>query len=240
MKLDSRNRYIVHINPQGAGYTQTQSEVLYRTMEERFHAVLGVIKVGIANYTPMEDNNWGNGVAVQGEPDPNKIASYIKANGECLDSEGTPVLMGRGIGVQDTSTAPAVVVVNRAFVKEFFMNKSPIGRRIGPPESPGDFEVVGVAEDTVYSSVRWKDHSMYFLPIMRGAAMQTGFGLAIGIPVALLSVRFVKAQLYEITSANTQVMLRAIVTLAVSVCIASLIPAHRAPSIEPVQALRME
>jgi macrolide transport system ATP-binding/permease protein len=57
MKLDSRNRYIVHINPQGAGYTQTQSEVLYRTMEERFHAVLGVIKVGIANYTPMEDNN---------------------------------------------------------------------------------------------------------------------------------------------------------------------------------------
>ena len=120
------------------------------------------------------------------------------------------------------------------------MNKSPIGRRIGPPESPGDFEVVGVAEDTVYSSVRWKDHSMYFLPIMRGAAVQTGFGLAIGIPVALLSVRFVKAQLYEITSANTQVMLRAIVTLAVPVCIASLIPAHRAPSIEPVQALRME
>ncbi len=66
MKLDSRNRYIVHINPQGAGYTQTQLELLYRTMEERFHAVPGVMKVGIANYTPMEDNNWGNGIAVQG------------------------------------------------------------------------------------------------------------------------------------------------------------------------------
>ncbi len=36
MKLDARNRYIVHINPQAAGYTATQVEALYRTMEERF------------------------------------------------------------------------------------------------------------------------------------------------------------------------------------------------------------
>ena len=33
LKLDARNRYIVHINPQAAGYAQTQLEVLYRTME---------------------------------------------------------------------------------------------------------------------------------------------------------------------------------------------------------------
>jgi macrolide transport system ATP-binding/permease protein len=361
MKLDSRNRYIVHINPQGAGYTQTQLELLYRTMEERFHSVPGVVKVGIANYTPMEDNNWGNGIAVQGEPDPNAIVSYIKANGEYLDSVGTHVLMGRGLSVLDTSTAPPVAVVNQTFVKQFFKNKNPIGQRIGPPESPGDFEVVGVVEDTVYTSVRWKDHSMYFLPIMqrvpsakepigddlslfagamviqtarpmndmeeiarktladinpnltvvkfqnfddqiadrfveermvsrlatlfgglalllatiglygvtaytvvrrtpeigvrmalgaerpgviamimRGAAVQTGLGLAIGVPVALLSVRFVKAQLYEVSNADAQVMLAAIVTLTVSACIASLIPAYRAASIEPVKALRME
>ena len=34
--------------------------------------------------------------------------------------------------------------------------------------------------------------------IMRSATLQTLLGLAIGIPVALLCVRFVKAQLYEI------------------------------------------
>ena len=59
----------MHINPQAAGYSQTQLEALYRTMEERFHALPGVMKVGIATYTPMEDNNWGNGVQVQGQPD---------------------------------------------------------------------------------------------------------------------------------------------------------------------------
>ena len=362
LKLDAKNRYIVHINPQAAGYPQTQLEALYRTMEERFHAVPGVIKVGISNYTPMEDDNWSNYIGVQGEPEIHgRFASFIKANADYLDSVGTHVLKGRGIGVQDTSTAPPVAVVNQAFVKEFFKDKNPIGQRIGSPDSPGDFEVVGVVENTVYTDVRLKGRSMYFVPIMqryasdkdpiekdtslyagtmvietahpmsemetiarktlaginpnltvvkfqtfdeqiadrftqdrmvsrlmtlfgglalllatiglygvtaysvvrrtpeigvrmalgakrigviamimRGAALQTMLGLAIGVPVALLSVRFVKAQLYEVKSADAHVMVGAIVTLALAACVAGIIPARRAASIDPVKALRTE
>jgi macrolide transport system ATP-binding/permease protein len=109
LKLESKNRYMVHINPQAAGYSQAQLEALYRTMEERFHAVPGVVKVGISNYTPMEDNNWGNNMRVQGQPDLHQNASFVKANGEYFDSVGTRVLMGRGIGMQDTSTAPRLL-----------------------------------------------------------------------------------------------------------------------------------
>ena len=76
--------------------------------------------------------------------------------------------------------------------------------------------------------------------VMRGAVMQTLLGLAIGIPVALVCVRFVKAQLYEITSADANVMAGAILTLAVAACVAGLIPARRAASIDPMQALRTE
>ena len=362
LKLDSTNRYMVHINPQAAGYSQTQLEALYRTMEERFHTVPGVLKVGISNYTPMEDNNWGNGMRVQGQPDINQGASFIKANAEYFDSVGTHVLMGRGIGVQDTSTAPPVAVVNQSFVKIFFKGRSPIGARIGYPNDPGLFEVVGVVEDTAYTSVRWKDHSMYFVPMMqrdrvdkdnpiekdtslyagaivlqtdhpmndmetiarktlaainpnltvvkfqtfdeqiadrfteermvqrltmlfgglalllaaiglygvtaysvvrrtpeigirmalgaerlsvitmvlRSAFLHTGLGLLIGIPVALLSVRFVMTQLYEIKAADWSVLFGATMTLAIAACVAGIIPARRAASIDPVQALRME
>ncbi len=65
-------------------------------------------------------------------------------------------------------------------------------------------------------------------------------GLVIGVPVALLCVRFVKAQLYDVTGADASVLASAILTLAVAACVAGLIPARRAASVEPQAALRHE
>jgi predicted permease len=171
LRLDSKNRYIVHINPQAAGYTQTQLESLYRTIEERFHAIPGVKNVGISLYTPMEDNNWDTAVQVRGQPNLHAGASIVKVNSEYFDSVGTHVLMGRGVSKRDTPTAPAVAVVNQEFVKKFFNGQNPIGRYFGTgPESAGDYKIVGVVEDTTYTSVRWKEHRMYFLPILQRPA----------------------------------------------------------------------
>ena len=362
LRLNSTNRYIVHINPQAAGYTTTMLEPLYRTIEQRFHEIPGVVHVGLSNYTPMEDNNWSNGIRVQGQPNVTLNVSWIKASAEYLDSVGTRVVMGRGIGVQDVPSSTPVAVVNQTFVKDFFKDgRNPIGAHIGYPDSPGDYEIVGVVEDTVYTAVQWKDHRMYFVPIlqrppsnkepiegdsslyagamvietshpmsdmealtrrtlssinpnmtvvkfqtfdqqiadrfteermiarltmlfgglalmlatiglygvtsysvvrrtaeigirmalgaerssviamvMRGAAIQAGIGLAIGIPVAYPCVRFVKTELYEITSVNPMVMAAAVLTLAAAASVAGLLPARRAASINPVQALRVE
>jgi ABC-type antimicrobial peptide transport system permease subunit len=76
--------------------------------------------------------------------------------------------------------------------------------------------------------------------VMRGAMLQTLIGLAIGIPIALLSVRLVKAQLYEVTGVDAGVLMIATLTLAIAAGLAGLIPARRAASTNPMQALRME
>jgi macrolide transport system ATP-binding/permease protein len=369
MRLDATNRYIAHINPQAAGYKNTEVEPLYQTIVDRFHAIPGVLKVGLCTYTPMEDNNWGSGVKVQGEPDLNKGASWVKATPEYFDSVGTHVVMGRGFTTQDTLNAPPVAVVNQEFVKQFFNNRNPIGHRFGfsgPGEAgmDGAHEIVGVVEDTTYTSVYWKDHAMYFLPltqragnandpndhladdqsmyagamviqtshpipgfekivsqtlaginpnltivkfqtfqqqiddrfneerliarltslfgalalllaaiglygvtaytvvrrtpeigirmalgaargrviatVMRGAMLQALAGLAIGIPIAIFCVRYVKSQLYDITSVNVSVMAVAIGVLALAAAVAGIIPARRAASIDPVKALRVD
>ena len=369
MKLDATNRYIAHINPQAAGYKNTEVEPLYQAIVDRFHAIPGVLKVGLSTYTPMEENNWGSGVKVQGEPDLNKGASWVKGTAEYFDSVGTHVVMGRGFTSQDTLNAPPVAVVNQEFVKLFFGNRNPIGHRFGfsgPGQAglDGAHEIVGVVEDTTYTSVYWKNHAMYFLPltqragsakdpnspldkdlsmfagalviqtarpiagfekivgdtlasinpnltivkfqtfqqqiddrfieerliarltslfgllalllaaiglygvtaytvvrrtpeigirmalgaarsrvigtVMRGAMLQAVAGLAIGIPVAIFCVRYVKSQLYEITSVNVPVMAIAIGVLVLTAAIAGIIPARRAASIDPVRALRIE
>ena len=363
LKLESENRYIVHFNPQAAGYSQRQLGGLYRAIEDQFHAVPGVEKVGIATYTPMEDNNDSWSVRVEGKPDLNVSASGIRVSPEYFDSVGTHVLMGRGIGIQDTATSPTVAVVNETFVKKWFRSgENPIGHYFGGGEKDmHDFQIVGVVEDTIYTDVRWKDHLMAFFPllqrpasddrpieddelmyvgafvlqtthpmpdmeiltrralsqinpnlavvkfqtfnqqiadqftddrmlarltmlfgvlalllatlglygvsayavarrtseigirmalgaerakvtamIMRGAAIQAVLGLAIGLPVAWLCLRFVKAQLYEVQGIDTAVLLASILTLALAASMAAFIPARRAASIDPAKALRTE
>jgi hypothetical protein len=58
--------------------------------------------------------------------------------------------------------------------------------------------------------------------VMRGALIHIGIGLAIGIAAALLSVRFVESQLYEIKGIDAGVLLTAIFTLMAAACIAGM------------------
>ena len=179
LKLDATNRYIMHINPQAAGYRPAQVEALYRTMEERFHVLSGGGEGGHRHVYADGGQQLGHRRAGPGTAGRRAGRIVCGGNAEYFDSVGTHVLMGRGFTVQDTSAAPAVVVVNQAFVKAFFKDgSSPIGRRMGPPgpKSSGDFEIVGVVEDTVYTAVQWKNHSMYFIP------MTQRFRAAIGTP----------------------------------------------------------
>jgi macrolide transport system ATP-binding/permease protein len=363
LKLDPVNRYVVHINPQTAGYPQRQLGDLYRSIEQRFHALPGVEKVGISSFTPMEDNNNGWGVQIQGKPNANGQATFIKANAEYFDSVGTRVVMGRGIQADDTAESRHIAVVNKEFVRQLFKpGENPIGQHFGWDEkAAGDWEIVGVVEDTAYQSATWKDHMMYFVPLMqrpssadypidkdenmyagaivlktsrpvpemeelarktlaginpnlsvvrfqtftaqiaeqfgqdrmlsrltmlfgglalllatlglygvtaygvarrtseigirmalgakrgsvtamvlRGAMLQAVLGLALGVPTAMLCVHYIESQLYEIKGVDAGVLAVAVLTLMAAAVLAALIPARRAASIEPAQALRTE
>ena len=64
------NRYILHIDPQMAGYKPNQLEALYRQLHANLAAIPGVKQVSFSMYSPMEGDNWGEGVFIEGEPPP--------------------------------------------------------------------------------------------------------------------------------------------------------------------------
>ena len=76
--------------------------------------------------------------------------------------------------------------------------------------------------------------------VLRGAFLQVGIGLAIGLPLALAGAREFAAQLYEVKPYDPLSVVLAIAGLLLSAALAAVIPARRAASIEPVLALRTE
>jgi predicted permease len=65
-------------------------------------------------------------------------------------------------------------------------------------------------------------------------------GLAVGIPLTLLAVRPLKAMLYQLSPFDGMSFAAAIAAMFVVAALATLIPARRAASIEPMKALRTE
>jgi macrolide transport system ATP-binding/permease protein len=365
--LETTNRVIVHMNPLKAGYKPEQLQSLYQLIEDRFHALPGVERVGLSIYTPLEGDSWSFYVYVQGQHAPNPgqdvTAVFNRASPDYFKTVGQRVIRGRTFTPSDTATSEGVAVVNQAFVTKLFKNgEDPIGQHLGAfsIKSSGDYKIVGVVEDTKYENPRDAVRPMYFTPmlqqsrtfppkgldaslyagalvlqmkaltpglesqvrktlagidpnltvddyrtfaqqihgnfnsermvtrltllfgllalvlasvglygvtsymvvrrtpeigirmalgadrggvigmVMRGAMLQAGIGLAIGVPAALLCARFLESQLYNVSGQDAWVMAGAVVALAISACVAGLIPARRAASTEPMRALRSE
>jgi predicted permease len=76
--------------------------------------------------------------------------------------------------------------------------------------------------------------------VLRGAFLQILIGLLIGIPASIGCARLISAQLYHVKGWDPLVLAVSILTLSVCALIASIIPAQRAASIDPVKALRTE
>jgi predicted permease len=368
--ITTANRYVIHIDPMGAGYNLETMGAVNQRIEDEFKALPGVKSVGLALYSTLEGNNWGESVYVAGRPAPgpeeHNGSSWDRVSPGFFQTIGQPILRGRGFSDQDTATSQMVAVVNQAFVKKFFPKEDPIGRHFGvfDQKYAGNFEIVGIIADAKYNNPRDPYRPMYFRPmtqfnravtgrqffmaesrslypnsitvqytgaaaslesmarrtlaninpdltmvsfqsldyqvagnfngerlisrltglfgllalalasvglygitaysvarrtneigvrmalganrtnvvamVMRRALVLVAIGLAIGMPVALIGGRLVRAQLYRVRTYDPITLIAATLVLAGCAALAGFIPARRAASIEPMQALRIE
>ncbi|MGB7199314.1 MAG: ABC transporter permease [Acidobacteriaceae bacterium] len=176
--LETHNRVIVDMNPLKAGYKPEQLQGLYQQIEDKFHAMPAVDRVGLTLYTPLNGDIWSFYAYVQGRGAPgsgqNSNTLFNRASPEYFKAVGQRVLRGRAFTAADTAGAPGVAVVNQAFVKNFFKHgEDPIGKRFGviDMKNSGDFEIVGVVEDTKYLNAKGQPVAMFFAPMLQSAHM---------------------------------------------------------------------
>ena len=368
--ISTTNRYVLHLDIAGAGYTAERVQPLYREMQQRFATLPGVTGAGLALYSPLEGNNWGECVIQQGHggPGPNDKcgSTWDRVSAGYLNTIGVPMARGREFTEQDTATSPQVAIVNETFVKRFFPKQDPIGRHFGIDYVPysNAFEIVGVFKDFKLNNPRDETRPVYLRPItqqymaykepsmisgevqslfvnsivlrfnqpqqdvesmarrtlrsidpnltvddlrslasqvagnfnqdrliarlttlfgvlalilasvglygvtsyfvarrtseigirmalgstrtgviglvLRGVVLQICLGLALGIPCALLAGHLMASQLYGVSQYDPLALIGATMVLALCAIAAGFIPARRASSIEPMQALRTE
>ena len=169
--ITTTSRYVIHIDPMGAGYNLSTIVPLNQRLEDEFKALPGVKSVGLALYSALEGNNWGEGVYIEGRPAPgpeeHNGSSWDRVSPQFFETIGQPVIRGRGITDQDTPTSAMVAVVNQAFVKKFFPKEDPIGHHFGTFEQKyaNSYEIVGIVADAKYNNPRDEFRPMYFRPM---------------------------------------------------------------------------
>jgi predicted permease len=169
--IATANRYVFHFDPAGAGYTAATIPAANERLEREFSALPGVQSVGLALYSTLEGNNWGEGVVIEGRPAPGPEAhngsSWDRVSPHFFETVGQAVLRGRGFTDQDTATSRMVSVVNQAFVKKFFPSEDPMGHHFGTngPGSASNYEIVGIVADAKYNNPRDPVRPMYFRPM---------------------------------------------------------------------------
>jgi len=169
--IATANRYVFHFDPAGAGYNVATMPAANDRLEREFSSLPGVESVGLALYSTLEGNNWGEGLYFEGRPAPtgdeHNGSSWDRVSPHFFETIGQSVIRGRGFTEQDTATSRMVAVVNQAFVKKFFPKEDPIGHHFGTfnQKYAADYEIVGIVSDAKYNNPREPVRPMYFRPM---------------------------------------------------------------------------
>jgi predicted permease len=169
--FEQARRTVAMMSPQLAGYQPPQLSPLYRRIRDAVSGIPGVSAVALCKYSPLEGNNWGSDVWLEGHPPPgpneDNSASRDRVTAGYFEVIGNSLLKGRGITERDTDAAPHVAVINEAFARKFFHGADPIGKHFGRDGMGShQYEIVGVARDARYfaSDLGKSVTPMFFLP----------------------------------------------------------------------------
>ncbi|HET8549702.1 MAG TPA: ABC transporter permease, partial [Bryobacteraceae bacterium] len=165
------------LSPIKAGYTRTQTPLVYDRVAEALQQTAGVTSVSFASDRLLAD--W-NSTALVRFPDrtgdaAKKSVSWNAVGPGYFSTTGIHLTAGREIAQSDTEKSPLVAVVNESAAREYF-DGSALGKRFyrSTRGSEVELEVVGVVADALHSTIRAGKRPMLYLPYRQTMANAPG------------------------------------------------------------------
>lgn len=143
-----------------------QTQVVWDQMAERLRGVPGVERVALAAFPLLSRNNWGGFIRINGAAAGSTIADFLEVSPGWLDTMQIALIDGRDFRPDDTT--PGSAIVNEAFARTYFNGDNPVGKWYETQlwGSMARFQIVGLARDARYQSVREPIVATAYVPLL--------------------------------------------------------------------------
>ena len=172
------------VNLVSAGYDAPRAQSFQDELLDRAKALPGVESAVFARMTPLSYGSYSStAIAVDGyqpPPEEQPTVEYNEVGPDYFVTMGIPLVTGREFTRADDEKAARVAVVNESMAAHYWRGRNPIGERL---QVKGRWmQVVGVAKDSKYHSVREAPKPFFYVPLRQNFAR--GAGLYIRTPLS--------------------------------------------------------
>jgi macrolide transport system ATP-binding/permease protein len=160
---------LFQLNAKQAGYQDSAIIGFYTDLEKRFASIPGVRSVAASQSPLIGQGTWSTPIYPAGtQPKPGSQTHVLMTGNDFFSAMQIPVQLGRAFDNRDEPGSTKVAVVSEAYAKTYFGDRSPIGEhltvRLAPPLKSQDVEIVGVARNARYGSLKGDFRDIVYLP----------------------------------------------------------------------------
>jgi macrolide transport system ATP-binding/permease protein len=154
-----------------AGYTPARAQTFQDALLERVRSLPGVESAAFAKMTPLSYVSSATApIVVDGytpPPEESPTVDYNEVGEDYFVTMGIPLVAGREFTRADDEKGALVAVVNETMAQRFWRGRDPLGQRL---QLKGRWmQVVGIAKDSKYSSVRERPTPFFFVPVRQNS-----------------------------------------------------------------------
>jgi putative ABC transport system permease protein len=206
---------MLHMNPARTGYKGPALANLYGDLLQRTSAVPGVRYVSLSTYPPLTGGGGTFFSASNISIDGRSVAADTRGNvyfnqigPQFFDTLAASLVAGRDFTADDNASAQQVIIISQALALALFPGQSPLGHYVQVGTHGRAAEIVGVAKDMKYETLRESPHYVIFEPYLQDLDAMGSVYLEVRSDSTLTSVESAVRQ--QIASTYPQVALEPI------------------------------